>query len=136
MQFAFALDEKGYVDSPYLTHRHTRDLAVYTGTHDNNTTLGWWQTTSEAERHYVRRYLNTDASSIHWDFIRTALSSVADMAIIPLQDVLGLGSEGCLNRPGQADNNWTWRFQAGDLTPQRASWLKELTVLYGRKTRI
>jgi 4-alpha-glucanotransferase len=133
LQFAFAIDAKGYVDSPYLPHNHTRDLAVYTGTHDNNTTLGWWQTISDMDRHYIRRYFNTDAMALHWDFIRAALASVADTAILPLQDVLGLGSEACLNRPGHAENNWTWRYQTETLTPDLATWLRELSGLYGRK---
>lgn len=133
LQFAFALDENGFADSPYLPHRHRQDLIVYTGTHDNDTTTGWWQTISEAERHYIRRYLNTDANVIHWDFIRAALSSVAEVAIIPLQDVLGMGSEACLNRPGQAENNWTWRYRIEELTPELAEQLREMTVLYGRQ---
>ncbi len=135
LQFAFGLDENGYADSPYLPHNLSTDMVIYTGTHDNNTTVGWWQTTSEEERHYIRRYLNTDANTIHWDFIRAALGSVADMAIVPLQDLLGLGSEGCLNRPGQAENNWTWRYRAEDLTPDLATWLREMTTLYGRQPK-
>lgn len=133
LQFAFNVDDTGFGDSPYLPHKHQHNLVVYTGTHDNDTTVGWWQALSEADQHFLRRYLSTDAQAIHWDLIRTALSSVANMAINPLQDVLGLGSEACLNRPGQAGGNWTWRYQANALTPELAARLREITLLYGRR---
>ena len=133
LQFAFGVDEDGFGDSPYLPHKHHRDLVVYTATHDNNTTVSWWQTASEAERHFTRRYLSSDGKTIHWDFIRTALASVANFAIIPLQDLLGLGSEACLNRPGEASGNWTWRYQANALTGELAARLREMTLLYGRR---
>ncbi|MDX1657065.1 MAG: 4-alpha-glucanotransferase, partial [Candidatus Competibacteraceae bacterium] len=133
LQFAFAVEETGYGDSPYLPHKHVQNLVVYTGTHDNDTTVGWWQGVSEAERHFLRRYLATDAGAVHWDFIRTALASVADMAILPLQDVLGLGPEACLNRPGQPGGNWTWRYRQEALTGELAGRLRDMTLLYGRR---
>ncbi len=133
LQFAFDADEDGYGQSLYLPHNLHRDLAVYTGTHDNDTTRGWWQSAGEQQRHLLRRYLATDGTTIHWDLIRTALASVADMALFPLQDILGLGSEACLNRPGQASGNWTWRCAPGVMTPKLAAHLADLTRLYGRR---
>ncbi|MFR2836589.1 MAG: 4-alpha-glucanotransferase [[Clostridium] nexile] len=79
-------------------------------THDNDTSAGWYQTASEYSRDKVRRYMNTDASSIHFDFIRTCLGSIAAYAVFPLQDVLGVGKEGRMNCPGVADGNWAWRY--------------------------
>src|SRR5207237_7140173 len=87
LQFAFAEGSR----NPYLPHRHEPDSVVYTGTHDNDTTVGWWSQLSEHERAHVRAYLGTDGQEIHWDLIRAALGSVADTPIVPLQDVLGLG---------------------------------------------
>jgi 4-alpha-glucanotransferase len=105
---------------------------VYTGTHDNDTTLGWWRTASDQERRHVQLYLGRSGEDIAWDFIRAALSSVADTAIIPLQDVLSLGSEARMNTPGRPGGNWTWRFGLHQLTPAVISRLRELTILYGR----
>ena len=78
------------------------------------------------------RHLGTDGSEIHWDFIRAALASVADTAVIPLQDVFGLGSEARMNRPASADNNWVWRFEQPSLTPRLAARLGDMTKIYGR----
>ncbi len=128
LQFAFG----GNADQPYLPHNHIRRCIVYTGTHDNDTTLGWWRTASEKERRHVQLYLGRSGDDIAWDFIRAALSSVADTAIIPLQDVLSLGSEARMNTPGRPGGNWTWRFSLHQMTPAIISRLRELTVLYGR----
>ena len=133
LQFAFVADETGVGDSLYLLHKHQRNLVVYTGTHDNDTTVGWWQTASEADRHFLQRYLRTNAQAIHWDLTYAGMGSVADTVIIPLQDVLGLGSEACLNRPGRAEGNWTWRYRADALQPELARQLREVTLLYGRR---
>ena len=114
---------------------------VYTGTHDNNTTIGWYrgddaQATSrdkrESEKQLALKYLGTDGHDINWDFIRLALMSVADMAIIPLQDVLGLGSEARMNIPATTGSNWRWRFTSDMLTDEIKARLKELTTLCGR----
>ncbi|NWG19937.1 MAG: 4-alpha-glucanotransferase [Chloroflexi bacterium] len=128
LQFAFGVK----ADQPYLPHNHIRRCIVYTGTHDNDTTLGWWRSAPEKERRHVQLYLGRSGEDIAWDFIRAALSSVADTAIIPLQDVLALGSEARMNTPGQPGGNWTWRFGLHQLTPSTIGRLRELTILYGR----
>ena len=133
LQFAFGTDESGLGDSPYLPHKHQHNLVVYTGTHDNDTTVGWWKSVDEKDRHFLRRYLRTDGHAVHWDLLFAALGSVADMTIIPLQDVLGLGSEACLNKPGRPSGNWTWRYRAEALKPELAKQLREVTLLYGRR---
>ena len=133
LQFAFEPPGDGFGVSDYLPHNHRYNLVVYTGTHDNNTARGWWTEKPEATRAWVRAYLSTDGSEIHRDLIRCALASVARYAIFPLQDLLGLGPEGCMNRPGRAEGNWTWRFQEGDLSAELAADLRKLTELYGRE---
>jgi 4-alpha-glucanotransferase len=139
LQFAFG---GGDPDSDFLPHNYTRDRVVYTGTHDNDTTIGWWtsgagDTTrtdedAERERTFAKKYLATDGWEIHWALIRAALASVADLAIVPLQDVLGQGSEARMNLPARAEGNWRWRFTAGALTPQIGDRLRDLTGIYGR----
>lgn len=129
LQFAFEAED----ESSFLPHRFTTTNCVcYTGTHDNNTTRGWYDAASEYSRDKVRRYMNTDASSIHWDFLRTCLGTIATYAIIPMQDILGLGEEGRMNVPGVADNNWAWRYKKEDISEGLAEGLKVTTCLYGR----
>jgi 4-alpha-glucanotransferase len=128
LQFAFA----DSAQNRYLPHNYDQNTIVYTGTHDNDTTWGWYRSASEKERDHMRRYLARDGSDAAWDFIRTAWSSVADFAIAPLQDVLNLGSEGRMNFPGKPQGNWTWRFQASQLNPWILDRLAEMTLLYGR----
>ncbi|MBV9322362.1 MAG: 4-alpha-glucanotransferase [Chloroflexi bacterium] len=129
LQFAFG----GGADNPYLPHNYVDpNCLVYTGTHDNDTTRGWFASLSEQERAYVCRYLHTDGSHISADLMRAALASIARTAIVPLQDVLDLGSEARMNTPGQPEGNWTWRVQASELTEERAACLAEMTTLYGR----
>jgi len=140
LQFAFGSDPKA---SDYKPHNYTRNCAVYTGTHDNDTTIGWFRgddpndtTQSKEEREKERwlalKYLGTDGREINWDFIRLALASVADTAIVPLQDVLGLGSEARMNRPGTTTGNWRWRFTPDMLKDEIKGRLSELTTLYDR----
>lgn len=140
LQMAFGRDPKAH---EYRPHRHGRHCAVYTSTHDHNTTVGWFradggkETTQsheevEQERALALRYLGTDGREIHWDMIRLAMSSVATLAIFPLQDVLGLGSDARMNRPGTARGNWEWRFEAPMLTGALAGRLRDLTALYDR----
>ncbi len=129
LQFAWG----GDASSNYLPHNYTRDLVVYTGTHDNDTTVGWWSTLDEHTRQHVRNYLGARDETIAWDFIRAALMSVADTAIIPMQDVLGLGSWARLNLPGRAEGNWAWRMRPEQLTIDHAHHLAYLTALYGRE---
>ena len=128
LQFAFADD----ATNPYLPHNHVQECVVYTGTHDNDTTFGWYQSASDREKHHVRCYLGISGDDVAWDFIRCALASVADTAIVPLQDVLSLGSEARMNFPGSAEHNWAWRYREDQLRPEHAERLREQTGLYGR----
>jgi 4-alpha-glucanotransferase len=106
LQFAFTGEEK----NPYLPFRHDRDAVVYTGTHDNNTTLGWFESLDDGAKGYVYELLGNSYEAMPWPMIRAALASRADLAIIPMQDVLALGSAHRMNVPGVADGNWAWRF--------------------------
>jgi len=128
LQFAFGGDSTG----PYLPHNYLPHCIVYTGTHDNDTTIGWWNTAMPSDRHNVKLYLGRDGSDISWDFIRLALASVAEMAVVPMQDVLNLGSEGRMNTPGSPGGNWGWRYTEDMLTPELAQRLRSLTEIYGR----
>jgi 4-alpha-glucanotransferase len=127
LQFAFEDD-----DSAYLPHNHPYNCVCYTGTHDNDTTTGWYATAPEKARDKVRRYMNTDASQVSWDFIRTCFGSVAKYAIIPVQDILCQGSEHRMNIPGIADGNWSYRVRKGLLNDDVARRLLDVTRLYGR----
>ena len=128
LQFAFENDPANV----YLPHNHRRNSVVYTATHDNETTVGWFDSRSEAERIAIQTYLGRDGSDISWDLIRVALASVADTAIIPMQDILRLGNDARMNIPGQPFGNWSWRCRADQLTPELASGLGALTHLFGR----
>jgi 4-alpha-glucanotransferase len=129
LQFAFG----GATESRFLPHNYEPNTVVYTGTHDNDTTRGWYQAITEDERHFVRRYIGTSADDIAWDLIRLAWASVADYAIAPLQDLLDLGTRARMNLPGRAGGYWQWRFRSDMLTPQVVERLRELTHLYGRE---
>ena len=128
LQFAFDDDP----DNPYLPHNYERNSVVYTGTHDNDTARGWYTNADPDTQHFVRLYLGRDGHDIAWDLIRLALSSVADWAVIPLQDVLDLGSEARMNTPGRLGGNWTWRCESHQLADLTAVRLAELTRIYGR----
>jgi 4-alpha-glucanotransferase len=130
LQFAFASDAHDH----FLPHNFTQDWVVYTGTHDNDTTVGWYQGTStEKERAYARQYMDTDATDIAGDLIRLGWASVAQTAITTVQDLLRLGHEARMNTPSTVGPpNWCWRFRPGVLTPALAAWLQELTRVYGR----
>jgi 4-alpha-glucanotransferase len=129
LQFAFG----DQATNPYLPHNYADpNCVVYTGTHDNDTTRGWYSAASEHEREHAARYLGTDAAHIARDVMRAALGSIAKTALVPLQDVLDLGSEARMNTPGSVEENWTWRFQADQLDPERADCLAQMTVTYGR----
>ncbi|MFH1295836.1 MAG: 4-alpha-glucanotransferase [Bacteroidota bacterium] len=132
LQFAFDSEEA----NDYLPFNFTRNCIVYTGTHDNDTTRGWFASASEEDREYVLEYLNTGGEDIHWDLIRLAWSSVANTAIVPMQDLLGLGSEGRMNIPGTTVNNWRWRAKSMDFTEELATQLAKLTILYGRSISV
>jgi 4-alpha-glucanotransferase len=139
LQFAFSSDSK----SSHLPHNYHPNVVVYTGTHDNDTTVGWFSSAAgegstrsmeqiEAERSFCLRYLNTTGQEIHWDLIRAALASVANTAVVPLQDLLGLGNEARMNLPNSTEGNWSWRYHSDALTGEIAQRLRELTGLYGR----
>jgi 4-alpha-glucanotransferase len=128
LQFAFG----GGFDNPFLPHNYPRNSLVYTGTHDNDTTVGWYGSLSKEEQSRVRRYAACDGSDISWELIRLAWGSVADTAIAPLQDVLGLAREGRINVPGTASGNWGWRATADMVTHDRLGRLRELTETYDR----
>ena len=127
--FAFDSGE----ENDYLPHTYTKNCVVYTGTHDNDTLIGWFQKAKEEDRQFARDYLNSRSDDkIHWDAIRGAWSSVANMAISPVQDFLGLGSEARINTPGVAAGNWQWRLKHGVLTDELADRIAKLTKVYSR----
>jgi 4-alpha-glucanotransferase len=139
LQFAFRGDT-GNLDLP---HNYTSNTIVYTGTHDNDTTVGWFNSKAgtgstrsaeqiESERAWCLRYLKSDGSEINWDFIEAAFRSAARMALAPLQDVLGLGSEARMNLPATQEGNWKWRFSADALTKEVSDRLRELAEFYNR----
>jgi 4-alpha-glucanotransferase len=139
LQFAFGTDPQA---PDFRPHNYSHNLVVYTGTHDNDTTVGWW--TGDAghstrnddeireEREYAAQYLALNGRPIHWEFIRAVMASVANTAIVPAQDLLGLGSEARMNRPGTASGNWRWRLTPGQLTQEVMRRVGELAEIYER----
>jgi len=128
LQFAFSSQPT----NEHLPHNFERQTLVYTGTHDNDTTVGWYRTRGEAEQHTVREYVGSDGQQIHLDLIRLALSSVADFAIVPMQDLMGQDSRARMNTPGQSSGNWAWRYRSEMLMEWHHDWLARLTRLYNR----
>jgi len=129
LQFAFDSRE----DSDYLPHNYNQNCVVYTGTHDNDTTAGWYDSITEHDREHADEYLNLhEKDTVQWEFIRAALSSVADTAVIPLQDYLGLKSEARINTPSTLGGNWEWRLEPDVLTRKLADQIRNITRLYGR----
>lgn len=139
LQYAFGGDAKNHD----LPHNYVNNCAAYTGTHDNDTTVGWWHSRAGAgstrdenavsrEHDYCLKYLDSDGKEINWDFIRAVWASVADTAIAPMQDLLGLGTEGRMNLPASTDGNWYWRLRGDAVTEEIKSKLKGLTETYGR----
>ncbi len=117
----------------YLPHQFERNTVVYTGTHDNDTILGWWRAgATEQERCHASAYLGHDSEGMNWAFIRAGQASIADLCVVPLQDVLGLGSEARMNVPSRSDGNWTWRYEPGALTGELASRLATLAEVTDR----
>jgi 4-alpha-glucanotransferase len=140
LQFAFGRDPQGHTFRP---HNYSRDLVAYTGGHDNDTTVGWWTSSGvgestrtaediRKERDFARTYLAFTNEPVNWVFIRAVLASVAAIAMIPLQDVLGLGSEARMNLPGTVSGNWKWRYKPKALTKDLSEQLRALTLLYDR----
>lgn len=139
LQFAFGGDSRS-IDLP---HNYIRTCVAYTGTHDNDTTVGWFNSKTgtastrtaeqiDRERDFCKKYLDTDGREIHWDFVRAVLASVANTAVIPLQDVLGLGTEARMNLPASTSGNWAWRFRKNALTQKLSGRLRGVTELYAR----
>jgi 4-alpha-glucanotransferase len=129
LQFAFDGDST----NPFLPHNHRPDFVAYTGTHDNNTTLGWWQDElGDGDRQRIRDYLGRPDEAMPWPLVRAALASVARCAVVPLQDCLGLGSEHRMNQPATIEGNWQWRFRWEWLEPGLAEHLHHLNRMYGR----
>ena len=120
----------------YLPHNYVPNCVAYTGTHDNDTTVGWWASASEETRRYASAYIGEANDGIHWALIRAVLASVARMAIVPLQDVLGLDSGSRMNTPSRQDGNWGWRFEKNALTPPLAEKLATLCVVCDRMPAI
>ena len=150
LQFAFGNDPQG---PSFRPHNYPRNVVAYTGTHDNDTILGWWTSRPgegcirseediRKERECARAYLNLDdgcvksrGEGVNWAFIRTLMASVADTVIFPLQDVLGAGQRARMNIPGTATGNWRWRFTESDITPEITEKLANLTDIYDRNPR-
>jgi 4-alpha-glucanotransferase len=130
MQFAFG----DTAHNPYLPHNFEPGTVAYTGTHDNDTTVGWWQRASEAERHAARQYLGPQAEQeIHWAMIQSLSQSVARTLMTPFQDVLGLDGRHRMNTPGQAQGCWTWRFDWSEVNDLPAARLAAMTHAHGRR---
>jgi 4-alpha-glucanotransferase len=140
LQFAFGNDPQG---PSFRPHNYSRELVAYTGGHDNDTTVGWWNSSGvgesirtpediRKERAFTRAYLDFDGDPVSWVFIRTILASVAEIAIVPLPDVLGLGSEARMNLPGTVSGNWKGRFRSGALTKGLSERLRTMNQLYDR----
>src|SRR5690606_26154683 len=131
LQFAFG----GDATNLYLPHNLTANSVVYPGTHDNDTSLGWYRAAEAKTQDHVRRYLRVSGENIGWDFIRAAYGAVSNLAVVPLQDFMSLGSEARFNSPGKPQGNWQWRYSAdrlARLTQDSADYLRELADLTGR----
>ena len=128
IQFGFDSTE----GSPYIPHLFPINCVAYTGTHDNDTIVGWYEKAKSQDKDYVKEYLNTDAKDIAWDLIRLTLASTAIMVVIPLQDILSLGSEARMNIPGIACGNWQWRYKKDQLNGDVKQKLTRLTGIYKR----
>lgn len=128
LQFAFT----GEAENPYLPFRHGRDSVVYTGTHDNDTTLGWFESLSDGAKGYVYELLGNSSEAMPWPLVRAALGSRCDLAVVPMQDCLALGSEHRMNVPGVANGNWTWRFWWNMVPPDTPGRLRRMNEIYQR----
>ena len=128
LHFAFG----GGDDHPYLPHNYPARCVAYTGTHDNDTTVGWYASCSAQEQDRIRRYLSADGGEIAWQLMEPLWASAAEQVVVPVQDLLSLGSEERMNRPGTAVGNWCWRLRDGALTGEVAARLRALNHRYGR----
>lgn len=130
LQFGF----DGNPQNPHLMHNHVPHNLVYTGTHDNDTTLGWYASLDDGTRNYVNHYLGTNGDNMPWPVIQAAFRSVSSLAIVPMQDLLGLGSEARFNTPGTIQNNWLWKLEWSEVPLGLAASVRDLAGLYGRLT--
>ncbi len=129
LQFAFDSRE----ESDYLPHNYTANSVVYTGTHDNDTVLGWYEALNRRDKAFAKRYLHIRSNKdVQWEFIRSAMSSVSDTCIIPMQDYLGLGAEARINVPSTLGTNWKWRMLPDAFSDELAERIRKMTKLYGR----
>ena len=129
IEFAFDDDEQ----NAYLPHNYKQNCIVYTGTHDNDTVLGWFSSLGRKSRAFARRYVGIPGrKEVNWQFIRLAMASVADTCIIPMQDYLGLGKEARINTPSTLGTNWKWRMAEGALSEELAARIYEMTKTYAR----
>lgn len=131
LQFAFGDGDDDY----FLPHRYIKNTIAYTGTHDNDTILGWWSSISDHEREFAMRYLQSDGQEIQWDMMRAISASVADLVIFTMQDVLGLSSDHRMNLPGHSEGSWVWRFSWDQLQPVHTQKLEQLSTEYGRSQK-
>lgn len=132
LQFALSGDST----NSFLPHNYDTNCVVYTGTHDNDTTQGWYKQAPEIEKHWAREYTRSDGRMIHIELVRLGMMSVADMAIFPLQDFLGLGTEHRMNLPGTTVNNWLWRYTNDMLKSIDANYIKHMVAISNRNTRV
>ncbi len=129
LQFAFS----GGADNPYLPFRHERNSVVYTGTHDNDTTLGWYRELDNGLRQHIDEYLGQSTEAMPWRLIRSAMASRSKLAVVPMQDWLGLGTEHRMNLPGTTEGNWLWRFSWKQVEEKLPEKIHQLVSMYGRK---
>jgi len=127
LQFGFS-----HVDSPHLPHRYEPETVVYTGTHDNDTARGWYETAPAEERALAREYLGCESGEFAESLMRAAYTSVAETAIVPVQDILNLSSDARMNRPGAKSDNWSWRMEPQSLTAADAARMRRLAEITGR----
>lgn len=128
LQFAFSGDARDL----FLPHNYVDNCIAYTGTHDNDTAVGWYATANEHEKDFCRRYLNSNGNDVAWKMVRSVWGSVAVYAIAPLQDILGLDGSARMNFPGRASGNWTYRFRPSDITPALSARIAEINTMYNR----
>jgi len=132
LQFAFGDNDSNF----FLPHHYVANTVAYTGTHDNDTSLGWWNTAKEHEKSFAKYYLKSDGTEINWDMMNSLAASAADTVIFPLQDVLGLDSRHRMNLPGTAWDNWEWRFSWEQLQDALTERLVKLTSLHMRNQKV
>jgi 4-alpha-glucanotransferase len=128
LQFAFS----GGAENPYLPFQHPQNSVVYTGTHDNDTTLGWYESLTEGSKAYVQEFLGYPDEPMPWALVRATLASRARLAMVPMQDLLELNGDHRMNLPGTAEGNWSWRFEWSVVKPGLAARVKRMVALYGR----